>query len=81
MFAYEKGQSPIYLLIIWEKDYKSFIPNSMTSEDNLYIFYVTVITKLKLFDFFFVDMGKVNKYPIKIWDIKSIGKMQEDLNH
>jgi hypothetical protein len=53
----------------------------MTSEDNLYIFYVTVITKLKLFDFFFVDMGKVNKYPIKIWDIKSIGKMQEDLNH
>ena len=52
MFVYEKGQSPIYLLIIWEKDYKSFIPNSMTSEDNLYIFDVTLITKLKFFDFF-----------------------------
>ena len=53
MFVYEKGQSPIYLLIIWEKDYKSFIPNSMTYEDNLYIFDVTLITKLKFFDFFF----------------------------
>jgi hypothetical protein len=39
-------------LIIWEKDYKSFIPNSMTYEDNLYIFDVTLITKLKFFDFF-----------------------------